>query len=64
METSHEDEGHLTHCDNPDCIMHWSNAREVFVAHIELRVAEGNLDPIGFDAACQADLLARRVQLP
>lgn len=64
METPHEDEGHLTHCDNPDCIMHWSNAREAFVAHIESRVAEGNLDPIGFDASCQADLLARRVQLP
>jgi len=60
MVASHLDTEHGHHCDDPKCIMYWQADTPALVSLLRDRIAGGNTSPLGFGAACQADIATVR----
>jgi predicted Zn-dependent protease len=58
--SAHEDHEHHHHCNNPECVMHWTIESEALTSILVDRLLGGQDTPLGFDQSCQADIAARR----
>ncbi|MCL4233154.1 MAG: hypothetical protein KJ042_01400 [Deltaproteobacteria bacterium] len=60
MVTDHKDPTHGDHDVSDECLMYWAYEGTSIVDLLAARITEGNLDPLGFDDACLADIAAVR----